>query len=555
MKKSMVLGYFVSLLLVSCSLFLITSCGSSGTATTTTTCASTTSTTTTNTSTTTTSTTSTTSTTIAPGSVVSINGSLNAGTMSISSVLTSGIKTLAIAYSAIPNYAVAAVSKNTGMTYFASAETDSLGNFSIPNLPAGEKFYLEILNADNKLVAPVAFGTIGGDIIPAVAPGNADLNLGQIVYESAKNTAAPSIEPTSKLDPNSSVEAKGGETLVPKGAGNFGKGTEPEIGAGTYNSADIDGDKDGLPNMFDADNDGDLRVDEFDGLSTMEMTASASTKIEYSFIFTNLHVQFMDTLNWTNRCSVDTTFWLTIGIQPKAGNTISSAYIKSAPSWVQNARVGMARTQFDDPTDYNSYVDQLWSTTSPHAYKLWKVASENIYATFMYNVIPSVEVKAGDTIVFTVNFNDGTSEEVTKMVNYTFSDIPKLKQYKFGSAAWSADIPDSYYSDYHSTNIDNATTTEVALRWYVPKDESGNMISGESFYWEIFCDQGAMSPRMYSTSLDLTSVTISDEVAEASVDLTNYITTESFGKLSILIGIKNRTGDNASQTASFTRTW
>jgi hypothetical protein len=245
---------------------------------------------------------------------VAISGTLNSGTVaSAARISAAGLRTQATAYAAIADDTMVAVSKDTGMIYFPTGETDAAGSFTIPDLPAGESFYLAVLDSGKKLSAPVAFGESGGGAAMAVAPGASDLALGSIVYDSSKDVAAPATPPTSVLDPASTVEAKAGETLVPKGAGTYGKGAEA-VFSGAYSSAVADGDKDGLPNPLDADNNGDGIIDEFDGLCTMETLSGASTKLNFSFIFTNLHVQFMNTLSWESCCNVDTTFWMTVGI-------------------------------------------------------------------------------------------------------------------------------------------------------------------------------------------------------------------------------------------------
>jgi hypothetical protein len=279
----------------------------------------------------------TTTTTRATGNV-SISGKIASTSTPISSVSSAnGTKILATAGAALENYTVAAVGKSTGQIYFSSTKTDSAGNFTISNLPSGESYYLELLDSTNKLVAPVSMGTTGGKAVMAITPeSSSTINLGQIAYNSTQGAAAPTVEPTSLLDKSTSVEAKAGTTLVPTGAGNYGKGSGTQTS--TYNSNVADGDKDGLPNIVDADNNGDLVVDEFDGQSTREVIYTTTLPDYFVYAFTNLKIDYdrRDTFKTTY-----SDFTIAIGLTPnvKGGSTktVSSVKITEGPAWIARA--------------------------------------------------------------------------------------------------------------------------------------------------------------------------------------------------------------------------
>ena len=530
MKKVLGIGIICVALVI---IGLMVGCGSSGTtaaATTTTTAAS---------ATTTTTTTSTTSTTAVTGSIATISGSIYSGSVgSTPQVSASGVKSQAIAYAAVPSYTVVAVGKDTGTVTFADTPTDSNGNFSI-NPPTGEGFYLEILDANLNLVAPVAFGTSNGMPVMAIeATGTAaaTVDLGQIVFDSTKGAAATTDEVTAYLTLDATVEAKSGETFVPKGADNFGKGTVAETSA-TNNLliADIDGD--GLPNIFDADNDGDGIVDEFDLTGTKEVLTAANSKIEKSYAFTNLKVPHMHHKPGQNdhyQNSYHIYFFLTLGIVPKSGHTISSARLISGPAWVDRAVISAGTSQ-----------SAQWRTETP-AYSM-DIANGSAFKS-LSQVIPSGEaaITAGQALRFHVEFSDGTSEEVVKMINFVFTDIPLATQFSFDGTTWTSPEVGK------AGSLGNATSKEVHLRWNRPIDENGNDIIGAQYTWEY-------SPNLQGLMSELEIIPAGDDDGTApylsgSYNFSSLISDEATS-IGINICIRTDNNDNASHNLQFDTNW
>lgn len=554
MKKLLFSSFLVSVFIVSCCLLFSTGCGNSGSATTTTTTTtsttsvSTTSTTsesttsTTSESTTTTATSTSTTTVTIAGATFSLTGTLANGVLA-SGISASGVRSQAVAYTSMQDYTIVAVSE-TGKVYFPDAKTDSSGNFSFSNLPAGQSFNLDVFNSSNQLICPIAMGASTEGVKMAINPpattAEAGYSLGTIAYDSSKATAAPTMEPTNIVShkPEDVALVKSGETLVPKGAGNLGKGDDAHF-TGTYDINKVDGDRDGLPNVFDADNNSDGFLDEFDGLVTREIVvvSTAESKINGVSIFTNLKVPFMHSNTYWSSWNI--YYFLNIMIDPKPGYTISSAYLAEGPAWKDTPNIHTAMSPME--SDYDTHVGERWSAQSPD-YKLWITQSTpNMAGVYLDNFLSSTEVSAGDMLKFVVNFSDGTSEEVCKMVNYSYRTIPRLTQYSFNRGSTWTNAPAPV-----AGSITTAPTSEISLRWSRPLDESGSDIIGARYTWEI---NTTNEPEMIAAGAD-TGTTSSLEV---TYDVGSYVTSgTNFG---INICIRNMVNDNASQNLQFDKGW
>lgn len=466
-----------------------------------------------------------------PISGITITGKINTGVIS-SSVKTSA---QAVAYQALSDYTVVAVSDKTGLVYFADTKTASDGSFTISNLPTGESFFLELLDNTNKLAAPITMSSSDGKPVMAIKP-TANTDLGNIVYDSNKGTAVPINSPTAILDLDTTAEGKTGETLVPVGAKNFGKGNEAKF-SGTYDPDKADGDKDGLPNFFDADNNGDGILDEMDGLYTREAFGLKAPDF-HPYVFTNLKVDY------NNRDSFKTEykeFTVAIGLTKNtgpgipSGKTISSVRIIDGPAWISTAKI------FTPTGEAGLWKDSNYALETRVTGEAWEI--------HLTGLKPSSEVNSGDTLRFLITYTDGTSEEAVKMINFVFGDIPKATHYSLDKGAtW---IPIT------ATNnpIASASTSEVYLKWTRPKDESGNEIFGGRYTFE-YDGLGGSVPEVEILK-DIGSK-ISEPVLYGGINLSSLsdFRVPSFGA-NFMIGlcIRSKGNDNSAENLFFTRSW
>lgn len=462
-------------------------------------------------------------------STITISGSLKTGTVAgVSAKSIGGIKILASAQGALASYNIVAVSKETGKIYVASTETDVSGNFTIASLPSTESYYIEVLDTNYKLIAPVAFGTSNSKAVMAISPNKNNLSLGEIAYDSTKNAAVPTTEPTSYLDQATSVEVKSGETIVPKGAGNYGKGSVTEIASGTYDDTKSDGDKDGLPNFFDADNNGDLVPDEFDGLYTSEAMSTVTTPNYFPYAFTNLKIDYdrRDTFKTTY-----SDFTIAIGMSGNKGasKTIQSVKVVHGPAWIAKATIVGSST--------------LWSANS-YDVPLKSSSPEKVFEVQVTSVKPLADVNAGDTLTFEITYTDATTEKSMKMLNFVFTDIPRVTAYKMASGAWQTTMASS-------GPIATATTTEVTLRWMRPKDESSREITGAKYTFEYNVVGGTVQ----ETTIITKDAGTAGTSLEGSCNFAALPNINLSSELFIGVCVRSIANDNSAENIRFTKGW
>ncbi len=416
----------------------------------------------------------------------SIRGSLNTGAIRSAGVSPFGTTV----YSPISSYKVVAVGTTSNKVYFADSATDVGGNFTISNLPSGESFMLEIIDNNNKFVAPIAMGNTTTEVVMAVTPeaNGGPIDLGQVVYQSSKGIAVPTLEVSaSELDYNSTAKVKNGETFVPVGAGNLGRGTGEALYSGTL-ADKIDGDLDGLPDVVDIDDDGDGAVDGND--STPRRTGVQETSgVAISSFFANLAKSYLAYPSYIdstfNIAAIDLPTSITLAVHTSLVEGYSPSYfsaveIVEGPPWLSSSIISTA-----DASAYSGYPQdgRLWSDEN---YKLYE-GTEN----WGVWIIPNGTPEAGDVFKFkTTNASTGTEEYSLATLTYVFSDIPRLVAYS-DSAGTKEGNALSLATYEANENKFTYTGDMISLTWLPPQDDQGNPLtnlqwwSGSLSYFDV----------------------------------------------------------------------
>lgn len=434
--------------------------------------------------TTTTTSTSTTSTTIAPAGNVTIRGSIYSGTIRTSALKAkaSGIKIMAEPDAPITSVQVVAVGTIDNKTYFSS-KTDSSGNFTIPNLPSSESYYLELIDSNKKFAAPVAFGsTADSKVIMGITPeaGSNSINLGQIVYESGKGAAVPTKEVASgELDNNSTAKQKLGESFVPVGTGlNLGRGTGEAKFDGTLKDK-VDEDNDGIPDVIDIDDNGNGTVDGLDQNPRLAGRVEVKVaNVDHANAFSNLPLQYENyptyingSLN-PNAIDIGTNTNLAIEVIMPSGTlptVFSSIKVIEGPAWIDTAKLSS-----DCPPEK---VGTLWKDSN---YTLYSSTDR-----WTVHVTPHGTPEAGDIIKFMTTDPTGATQEFISTLTYIFKDVPKLVGYALTGgtlttregAAW---LDLSVYQA--NSNTLTYEGNSIMFIWIAPKDDLGNYITGMTSY-------------------------------------------------------------------------
>jgi hypothetical protein len=224
----------------------------------------------TQTATTTTTTTASTTTTATATTTTTVVGSITlSGTLNSGSISSAGVKV----WAAVSDYSVVAIDNISGKSYHAS--TDATGAFSL-SLPSTASYEISLVNSDAKYFGPMVMvgGAVSTEVVMGVRPVS-DASLGDIVVDASKGMAKPATEPLALASFWDTAEATAG---TPKGTLYCGK--ERLSGIITREgSADMD--RDGIPDIFDADEDDDgIRK----GIISTFRPPAASETVEAVFI-------------------------------------------------------------------------------------------------------------------------------------------------------------------------------------------------------------------------------------------------------------------------------
>ncbi len=369
-------------------------------------------------------------------------------------------------------YTIVAQSDATGAIF--RQETESDGSFAL-GIPAGEEgssFVVTVLAPDGRAVGPVVLGTSDDDGVTGLKMQR-DASLGTI--DLPADTSAAPIQPgdDSNVDDllDTDLAVRVDQTGVPVGLASFGKGDAADTDQpGDGRHADRDGD--GLIDMFDADDDGDGTVDDFDDDSDDDATGEESDGIGVNF-FMNLkisseqaHTYYSGTTSEINaRLATDTVITFETFNETTTSATITAAQMLETPG---PAYLPTATT----------FSNDVWADLS---YALVDAGDR-----FEQFVIPNDLMNAGDTFTLEVTFDDGTTTQYTRMINYVFKNIPTLLQYGVIGSLTNFDVDDATVSGTAAKPIPFDGTQDLTVVYTPPVDETGAVVTGMFYTFQVF---------------------------------------------------------------------
>lgn len=374
-------------------------------------------------------------------------------------------------------YMVVAQSDATGELYRAT--TDATGDFqlALPETEAGNALMVTILGPDGRAVGPVLFGTAGEDGLTGLAPAG-DVSLGTIVLPDDPTTTP--IEPgadaddlSGLLDPDlaARLDANG----VPIGLASHGKGDEALIDAPADDRV-VDSDEDGLIDMLDADDDGNGLVDDFD---TGDVAGGGPADVHVNF-FMNLKIQAEEAETYYSGTAdeiaaalgVNTIITLECMTEPGATRAITAVHALETPgpAYMPDADVMVAEESGDTFANWAG-LDYAFNEATDR---------------FEAFVRPNAVMDAGDTFTVQIAFDDGTTAQYSRMINYVFKNIPKLLQYGQPGALIDFDVtdPDIDGSPTHPIPFDG--TQDLTLVFNPPPDETGAYLTALDYTFQFF---------------------------------------------------------------------
>lgn len=427
---------------------------------------------------------------------ITLSGKLVSGT-----ITGFGVKTFS---NAVSSYTVVAINNDSGKTYYGA--TDGSGNFSIKNVPTGD-YETSLVDSNSSYFGPVVMKGGDSEVVMGITPDK-DTNLGEIVVDEAKYIAKPAVEPTDSVNLNDTALASNG---IPKGAvdHNLGKGADT-LTSSTRDGSDMD--KDGIPNIFDADENGDgIRNGIKESASTDEVN---SVVVETVFMGMNIWSRHGDAFDAKDAIA------LRLQVIPRSGkeSEIKSVSVIDVPASIKDvATVAWASSLGNLDSSY------------PAERSLWKDANYGMYRTeingkisWIVSIVPRALPNVGDVFKIRVTYTDDSYEDFFKSISYVLTDVPKIIKYN------NISVPGISGTSYSNPILFSGSS--LALEFSKPKDESGNEISGLQYsigIWHLNSNGDKLSENETSsglidngTTMTYTYSNLPDDVGGAAID--NY---------------------------------
>jgi len=367
-------------------------------------------------------------------------------------------------------YTIVAQSDESGQLY--RTQTDANGDFElpIPSDEVGNTFVVTILGPDGRAVGPVVLKTTGQQGVTGLdMQRDADLGTINLPDDPGTQPITPGPDGDAAALADSRVAARLNDDGAPLGSGCVGKGATAQA-TSTRASGTVDVDRDGLVDLFDADDDGDGLVDDLD---KGDEWCGAPTDIHVNF-FMNLKVSAE--LAWVFYSGTDAQI-----AEALAGHTVITFEVQSEAG---ATRAIAAANLLETPGP--AYLPDAYLLGSGLSWRDAGYALQRSTDRFEAFVVPQAVMNAGDTFTLRVAFDDGSTVEVARMVNYVFKSIPALVQYGAPGALSAFDInhPTANGCPWAPLRFD--ATQNLVLVFRPPPDETGAPITGTDYTFGIF---------------------------------------------------------------------
>ncbi len=260
-----------------------------------------------------------------------------------------------------------------------------------------------------------------------------------------------------------------------------------------------DSDSDGLPDLLDIDDDGDLKLDIVDEVEHTDSEFQGETT-------STLRLDLVDSLN-VNAGSISDTLIdqlisehliLSIGIRNNGTKTISAVNVDCQALSYCAAEDGSATIRMDNGP---LAEDALWTGYDPDADGLPNLQIVDDFVDATIRVRPHAspdELRTGDTILMSVKNTDNSTVSVPAIIPFVFLTGPALKEFTNNGSTTSISYPVSAgAAGTSSSNAFALTNGSVALTFWKPQRKNIEGAESEGYY-----DLGGLS---YGVSLSVGS--------------------------------------------------
>jgi hypothetical protein len=375
------------------------------------------------------------------------------------------------------SYPLTVVAQSDATGKVLRAETDATGEFQIdiPTDEVGNSFVVTIQGPDGRALGPVLMGAAGSDGITGLAAKH-DADLGTITLPDDPTKAPITVGADANIADlaDATVSARLNGDGVPVGVPSHGKGSAAVVdGKGGGQAAD--GDRDGLIDMLDADDDGNGIVDDFDGNVGV---GEGLRDIRPNF-FMNLKIQAEQAQTYYGgtaaqiaaALAVDTVITFECVREPTATRQITAAHVLETPG---PAYLPDAEQMVPEGSGLG------WAAWSSRGY-----AFDAATDRFQAFVRPNAVMDAGDSFTVEVTFDDGTTVQYTRMINYVFKNIPKLVQYGSAGALNNFSLTDPAANGAPSKPIPVDGAQDLVLVFNPPPDETGAYLTDLDYTFQM----------------------------------------------------------------------
>ena len=428
----------------------------------------------------------------------------------------------------LDNYMIWAQNVGSQRVYFANFEADGRFNLEVETTKdqnKGNRFIMLLVRKDPLSIVgtlTASHDVSAGSAATGIAV-NGDISGFSITFNpDAFKAIVQSADADFEVDQTFKTRLS---SDVPVGMGNAGKGAAAVTGS--VNSTNfVDKDEDGIPDLFDAMNDGQI----LDNRSTENIydAAKASNTVKSVIMFMNLKVQK------ENQSSVDmVTENASVVIQV---NPYDSAKISHVEAYLVNTHYSGSTVDlfpngftYLDSTPWPAGVS--WNASTP-PYKLYKV---NALGTVVWTVLVKPmnnRFVPGDLVLLKVTTTSGATEYYWTSINFKFKTLPTDTTSWLGGAGTVA-------SPYVT-----AASGNVSVSWTAPKDEAGNDLAGVNYRLELFYYDSSGNPVGSRTVINAGTDVTSVDIPEATFDSTQSL--HPGGSVQVDITASYPYGDNAA---------
>ncbi|MFA5878727.1 MAG: hypothetical protein WC860_00980 [Candidatus Margulisiibacteriota bacterium] len=390
----------------------------------------------------------------------------------ISNLSTSGLRTASFNPS---DYMIWFQNRGSKKVYFAEINADGTFEVNVKTLSQtlGDNFIAVLVKQNNKDGTQVCDLEFAGTIIfnQGATAANAstgmkiNANVSNLTIEYNPNLYKALIETSpSGVTPDATILTRLDASGKPAGANNVGKGDESKT-SDTNSKNTIDVDQDGLPDVFDAMNDGSnldntLEKTKYDSLA-------GSEKIDHAAMFMSLKIAAENASTYT----VTENASIVLEVVPKTSGTISSVVAHKLHSNFKGCifdKLPSSMTSSTYPAE-----NTKWSSVGYQLYKVNDSAGQERWTAIMWPKNNSFA--PGNLVLLKVTFTDGSVEYYWLTINFKFKSIAT------NINSWTLGGKGSRSEPYVIPN-----TGDFTFIWQAPKDESGNNLTGLNYHFELF---------------------------------------------------------------------